>query len=102
MFVIRFLSRAVSILILLAFSVGATIVIVSQARKNTWRVFGCEPLRVVVLLYSCAYFSYTLVCAMVSLEMHFLMPVEPFSTVIGETYLAVVVSRLMNTRLVVE
>ena len=57
-----------------------------------------EPLSVVVLLYSLAYFRYTLAFAVVSLEMHFLMPVEPFSTVIGVTYLAVVASRLINTR----
>ena len=102
MAVIRGLSRAVSILISLAFLFGAPIVIVSQARQNTWRISAYEPLSVVVLLYWLAYFSYTLACAMVSLEMRFLMPVEPFSTVIGVTYLAVVGSRLINSWQVVE
>ena len=100
--VIRCLSRAVSVLILLAFSVGASIVIVSKARQNTWWVSAYEPLSVVVLLYWLAYFGYALACAMVSLEMRYLEPVEPFSTVIGATYLAIVGRRLMNTRQVVK
>ena len=100
--VIRGLSRAVSILISLAFSVAASIVIVSKARQNTWRVSAHESLSVVVLLYWLAYFGYTLACAMVSLEMRYLKPVEPFSTVIGATYLAIVGRRLINTRQVVE
>ena len=102
MVVIRGLSRAFSIFISLAFLVGAPIVIVSQARQNTWRVSAYESLSVMVLLYWLAYFSYDLACAMDSLEMRFLMPVEPFSMLIGVTYLAVVGSRLMNTRQVVE
>ena len=57
---------------------------------------------VVVLLYWLAYFGYILACAVVSLEMRHLKPVEPFSKVIGATYLAIVGRRLMNTRQLVE
>ena len=76
--------------------------IVSKTRQNTWRVSAYEPLSVVVLLYWLGYFGYTLAYAMVSLEMRYLKPVEPFSKVIGATYLAIVGRRLMNTRQVVE
>ena len=100
--VIRGLSRAVSVLISQAFSVGSSIVIVSKARQNTWRVSAYEPLNFVVLLYWLTYFGYNLACAMVSLEMRDLQPFKPFSKVIGATYLAIVGHRLMNTRQVVE
>ena len=98
MVVVRGLSRVFSILVSIAFLIGVPVAFLKQVTKNRAGLSNYDPPRVLAFLYWLAYFGYTLTYAMVSLEMRYLMPVEPFSMIIGITLLISWARKVLHRR----
>lgn len=77
------ISRAISAVITLSFLFGVPALIVREARTQRLRVTAYNQRVVLMLLFLCLYLGYTLVYAMVSLELRYLMPVAPLAMITG-------------------
>lgn len=94
----RSVSRIVSAALTLAFVLGAPILFVRAmlAHRGNFRAY--EPGVVLMVLFWLMYFGYTIAYAMITLELRYLMPVEPLSMVVGVTVLASLANRYKQRR----
>lgn len=79
----RHISRGISIIIMAAFIFGMAKVVWNQVFANRAVSNDVQRSERLMILLSVMYLGYTFSYAMVSLETRYLMPVEPFSAVIG-------------------
>lgn len=97
----RSVSRLVSALIAAAFLFGVPILFVRQMLQNRAKIREYDVGVTLMMIYWMAYFGYTFAYAMVSLEMRYLMPVEPLSMVIGVVLVFAGVHKFRQRRAVI-
>lgn len=76
-------SRIVSILLSIAFVVGAPLLIIQEIRQHRSNLKAFRVHSVLIFIYWLIYFGYTAAYAMVHLEIRYLMPVMPFVLITG-------------------
>jgi len=94
----RTIERLVSMVLTLAFVVGAPVLFLREGLRERFAIRRYDPTVVLTALYWLLYCGYTFIYAMIHMEVRYLMPVIPLST-IGAISVLTIVGKMVFPKL---